>query len=38
MKACGSHRRWRWGITDHIWTVGELIDTAVAEPMEQQAA
>jgi hypothetical protein len=26
------------GITDHIWTVGELIDTATAEPMEQQAA
>jgi IS1 family transposase len=26
------------GITDHIWTVGELIDTATAEPMEQQSA
>jgi hypothetical protein len=26
------------GITDHIWTIGELIDVATAEPMEQQAA
>jgi hypothetical protein len=26
------------GITDHIWTIGELIDAATAEPMEQQAA
>jgi len=26
------------GIADHIWTIGELIDAATAEPMEQQAA
>jgi IS1 family transposase len=26
------------GITDHIWSIGELIDEALAEPMEQQAA
>jgi len=26
------------GITDHIWTIGELIDAATAEPIEQQAA
>lgn len=26
------------GITDHIWTIGELVDAALAEPMEQQAA
>jgi hypothetical protein len=26
------------GITDHIWTIGDLIDAATAEPMEQQAA
>jgi hypothetical protein len=26
------------GITDHIWTIGELIDEAIAEPIEQQAA
>lgn len=26
------------GITDHIWTIGELIDAATAEPMVQQAA
>jgi IS1 family transposase len=26
------------GITDHIWTIGELMDAATAEPMEQQAA
>ena len=26
------------GITDHIWTIGELIDEAPAEPVEQQAA
>jgi hypothetical protein len=26
------------GITDHIRTIGELIDAATAEPMEQQAA
>jgi hypothetical protein len=24
------------GITDHIWTIGELIDDALAEPIEQQ--
>jgi IS1 family transposase len=26
------------GITDHIWTIGDLIDEALAEPIEQQAA
>jgi IS1 family transposase len=26
------------GITDHIWTIGELVDEALAEPIEQQAA
>jgi hypothetical protein len=26
------------GITDHIWTIGESVDIALAEPMEQQAA
>jgi IS1 family transposase len=26
------------GITDHIWSIGELVDAATAEPMEQQAA
>jgi hypothetical protein len=26
------------GITDHIWTIGELIDEALAEPIEQRAA
>jgi len=26
------------GVTDHIWTIGELIDEALAEPIEQQAA
>jgi hypothetical protein len=26
------------GITDHIWTIGELIDAASAETMEQRAA
>jgi hypothetical protein len=26
------------GITDYIWTIGELIDAALAEPVEQQAA
>jgi hypothetical protein len=26
------------GITDHIWTIGELVDAATAEPIEQQAA
>jgi hypothetical protein len=26
------------GITDHIWMIGELIDAATGEPMEQQAA
>src|SRR5207302_2445157 len=26
------------GITDHIWTIGELVDAASAEPLEQQAA
>ena len=26
------------GITDHIWTIGELVDAATAEPVEQQAA
>jgi IS1 family transposase len=26
------------GITDHIWTIGELVDEALAEPFEQQAA
>jgi len=25
-------------ITDHIWSIGELIDAATVEPMEQQAA
>jgi hypothetical protein len=25
-------------ITDHIWTIGELIDAATAEPIKQQAA
>jgi hypothetical protein len=25
-------------ITDHIWSIGELIDAATAEPVEQQAA
>jgi hypothetical protein len=24
------------GITDHIWTIGELIDSATAEPIEQR--
>jgi IS1 family transposase len=26
------------GITDHIWTIGELIDEALADAIEQQAA
>jgi hypothetical protein len=26
------------GVTDHIWTIGELIDEALAGPIEQQAA
>jgi hypothetical protein len=26
------------GITDHIWTIGELVDEAPAEPIEQHAA
>ena len=26
------------GVTDHIWTIGELIDVATAEPLEQRAA
>jgi len=26
------------GITDHIWTIGELIDAALADPVGQQAA
>jgi IS1 family transposase len=26
------------GITDHIWSIGELVDAATAEPMQQQAA
>jgi IS1 family transposase len=26
------------GITDHIWTIGELIDEALADPIEQRAA
>jgi hypothetical protein len=26
------------GITDHIWTIGELIDAATAEPVQQHAA
>jgi IS1 family transposase len=26
------------GVADHIWTIGELIDAATAEPIEQQAA
>jgi IS1 family transposase len=26
------------GITDHIWTIGELLDVATAEPVEQMAA
>jgi hypothetical protein len=26
------------GITDHIWSIGELVDEALAEPIEQQAA
>ena len=26
------------GITDHIWSIGELVDAALAEPMEQEAA
>jgi hypothetical protein len=26
------------GVTDHIWSIGELIDAATVEPMEQQAA
>jgi hypothetical protein len=26
------------GITDHIWTIGELIDEVLAEPIERQAA
>ncbi len=26
------------GITDHIWSISELVDAALAEPMEQQAA
>jgi IS1 family transposase len=26
------------GITDHIWSIGELIDEALSEPVEQQAA
>jgi IS1 family transposase len=26
------------GIADHIWTIGELVDAATVEPMEQQAA
>jgi hypothetical protein len=26
------------GVTDHIWTIGELIDEALAEQIEQQAA
>jgi IS1 family transposase len=25
------------GITDHIWTIGELIDAALTDPVEQQA-
>ena len=26
------------GITNHLWTIGELVDEALAEPTEQQAA
>ena len=26
------------GITDHIWTIGQLLDAATDEPMEGQAA
>jgi hypothetical protein len=26
------------GITDHIWTIGEAIDEALAESVERQAA
>jgi IS1 family transposase len=26
------------GLTDHVWTIGELVDVATAEQMEQQAA
>jgi hypothetical protein len=26
------------GITDHVWSIGELVDAATAEPLEQQAA
>jgi IS1 family transposase len=26
------------GVTDHIWTIGELIDAATAEPVQQWAA